>query len=170
MNETRPRHQGAASDQATTRKRARSERVRIAVSGATAAALLSVALIGATTALGGSGGTGPGGDGDGDGGGSKTAYKYRAAWNDFRYKDKKWARQTSECESGGRARIHDSSRTYHGAFQFMKSTWRSSPMSPGGDPHRYTWKTQAVVAVKLKHRDGAGHWPVCGRKTSNLFK
>jgi hypothetical protein len=150
----------------------RSERVRIAVSGAAAAALLSVALVGATTALGGSGGTGPGGGGDGGGGdgGGKTAYKYRAAWEDFRYKDKRWARQTSECESGGNARIHNSGGQYHGAFQFLKSTWRSSPMSPGGDPHRYSWKTQAVVAVKLKKRDGAGHWPVCGRKTSNLFK
>jgi hypothetical protein len=169
MNETRPRHKGAAPDQAPTRELARSERVRIAVGGAAAAALLSVALVGATTALGGSGGTGPGGGGDG-GGGGKTAAKYRNAWEGFSHKDKKWARQTSECESGGNARIHNSGGQYHGAFQFLKSTWRSSPMSPGGDPHRYTWRTQAVVAVKLKHRDGAGHWPVCGRKTSKLFK
>jgi hypothetical protein len=168
MNETRPRPRAAAEHQIPTR-----ERVRIAVAGAVGAALLSVALIGATTALGGSGGTGPGGGGDGDGGGDgggKTAYKYRAAWEDFSHKDKRWARKTSECESGGNPKIHDPSRTYHGAFQFLKSTWRNSPMSPGGDPHRYSWKTQAVVAVKLKHKAGAGQWPVCGRKSSKLFK
>jgi hypothetical protein len=166
MNETRPRPRAAAEDQIPTR-----ERVRIAVAGAVGAALLSVALIGATTALGGSGGSGPGGDGDGGGdGGGNTAYKYKAAWEDFSYKDKRWARKTSECESGGNPKIHDPSRTYHGAFQFLKSTWRRSPMSPGGDPHRYSWKTQAVVAVKLKHKAGAGQWPVCGRKSSKLFK
>jgi hypothetical protein len=51
---------------------------------------------------------------------------------------------------------------YRGAFQFMKSTWKSSPKSPGGDPIDYRYKTQAVVAVALKNKDGAGHWPVCG--------
>jgi hypothetical protein len=44
----------------------------------------------------------------------------------------------------------------------MKSTWRASPKSPGGDPTAYDYRTQAVVAVALKRRDGAGHWPVCG--------
>ena len=44
----------------------------------------------------------------------------------------------------------------------MKSTWKSSPKSVGSDPHKYSWKTQAVVAVLLKKRDGAGHWPNCG--------
>ena len=51
---------------------------------------------------------------------------------------------------------------YRGAFQFMKSTWRVSPKSPGGDPIAYNYKTQAVVAVALKNQDGAGHWPTCG--------
>ena len=112
----------------------------------------------AVTALAGGGiGTG-GGDQTGDGGGNR----YDREWDSFSRKDKRWARQTSECESNQDPRIHDGSGTYHGAFQFVKSTWRTSPMSPGGDPHTYNWKTQAVVAVKLKHRDGAGHWPVCG--------
>ena len=51
---------------------------------------------------------------------------------------------------------------YRGAFQFMRSTWKNSPRSPGGDPIAYPYRTQAVVAVLLKRRDGAGHWPVCG--------
>jgi hypothetical protein len=166
MNENRPHLTGATEDQAPSRQLARSERVRIAIGGAAAAALLSVALVGATTALGGSGGTGPGGDE----GGSKTAGKYLRAWENFSHRDKRWARRTSECESGGNPKIHDSTRTYHGAFQFLLRTWRNSPMSPGGDPHRHTWKTQAVVAVKLKHRAGANQWPVCGTKSSKLFK
>ena len=168
MNENRPRLTGATEDQAPSRRLARAERVRIALGGAAAAALLSVALVGATTALGGSGGTGPGGDG-GDGG-RTTRAKYLNAWEGFSTRDKRWARRTSECESGGNPKIHDSTRTYHGAFQFVLRTWRNSPMTPGGDPHRYTWKTQAVVAVKLKHRAGADQWPVCGTKTSKLFK
>jgi hypothetical protein len=165
MNEQLSRPTGATTEQTSSR----SERVRVAVVGAAAAALLSVALVGATTALGGSGGTGPGGGGGGGDGGN-TAGKYVRAWDGFSYKDKKWARQTSECESGGNPKIHDSTHTYHGAFQFMLRTWRHSPMSPGGDPHRFSWKTQAVVAVKLKHKAGAGQWPVCGHKTSKLFK
>ena len=44
----------------------------------------------------------------------------------------------------------------------MKSTWRSAPKSVGSDPHRKSWKTQAVVAIYLKKRDGKGHWPNCG--------
>jgi hypothetical protein len=44
----------------------------------------------------------------------------------------------------------------------MKSTWNASPRSPGGDPIRFTYRTQGVVAVMLKRRDGAGHWPNCG--------
>ena len=44
----------------------------------------------------------------------------------------------------------------------MKSTWKTSPKSPGGDPIKYNYKTQAVVAVALKNKDGAHHWPVCG--------
>ena len=51
---------------------------------------------------------------------------------------------------------------YRGAFQFMRSTWRRAPKSPGGDPIAYNYKTQAVVAVALKRTEGRGHWPTCG--------
>ena len=37
----------------------------------------------------------------------------------------------------------------------MRSTWKASPKSPGGDPIAYPYRTQAVVAVLLKNRDGA---------------
>jgi hypothetical protein len=94
---------------------------------------------------------------------SDTAPRYARMWENFGDGNKRWARRTSRCESGGDARIHGGGGTYHGAFQFMRSTWRNAPKSPGGDPHRYSWKTQAVVAVYLKKRDGArAHWPGCG--------
>ncbi len=87
---------------------------------------------------------------------------YARLWDGISDKNKRWARRTSRCESGGNTRIHGSGGTYHGAFQFVLSTWRRAPKSPGGDPHRYGWRTQAVVAVYLKKRDGAGHWGSCG--------
>ena len=92
-----------------------------------------------------------------------TSNRYQRLWDGISDKNKRWARHTSECESGGNRKIHSPNGTYHGAFQFSLGTWRSSPKTPGGDPHRYSWKTQAVVAVYLKKRDGAGnHWPTCG--------
>jgi hypothetical protein len=94
--------------------------------------------------------------------GSQGGDRYDRMWKDFKRKDRRWARRTSRCEAGGDPQIHGGGGQYHGAFQFVKSTWESSPKSRGSDPHRFRWKVQAVVAVKLKHRDGAGHWPVFG--------
>ena len=88
--------------------------------------------------------------------------KYTRVYDSFRLKDKRWARTTSRCESGGDPHAIGGGGVYRGAFQFMRSTWKASPRSPGGDPVAYPYKTQAVVAVLLMHRDGAGHWPVCG--------
>ena len=116
----------------------------------------------AVTALAGGGGISADGDGGGDGQKSGTGDRYQQAWDNFSRKDKRWARSTSECESGGKPRVHSPGRTYHGAFQFLKSTWRAAPMSKGRDPHRQTWKTQAVVAVKWMHKAGKDQWPVCG--------
>jgi hypothetical protein len=94
---------------------------------------------------------------------SDTSPRYKRLWEDLSRKNKRWARHTSECESGGDRNAHGGGGTYHGAFQFALSTWRNAPKSPGGDPHKYSWKTQAVVAVYLKKRDGARtHWPHCG--------
>lgn len=77
--------------------------------------------------------------------------------------EKRWAHRTAECESGANPNAIGGGGRYRGAFQFMRSTWKAAPRSPGGDPIAYTYRTQAVVAVLLKRRDGAGHWPVCGR-------
>jgi Transglycosylase-like domain len=110
------------------------------------------------------GGIGVGGGG-GDGGGGKAAKsndRYVQIWDGYSNRNQRWARNTSECESGGDPNAIGGGGKYRGAFQFLRSTWRASPKSPGGDPIRYRWKTQAVVAVELKKRDGRGHWPVCG--------
>lgn len=113
----------------------------------------------AVTALAGGGGIGSGGGGDTQSG---TGDRYQAEWNSFSRKDKRWARSTSECESGQDPNIHNDGGEYHGAFQFLKSTWDAAPMSKGSDPHKHSWKIQAVVAVKWMHKAGKGQWPVCG--------
>ena len=118
----------------------------------------------AVTALAGGGGIGSGGGGGGDGDRqSRTGDRYIQEWKSFSRKDRKWARKTSECEAGQDPSIHSPGKEYHGAFQFLKSTWQAAPMSKGKDPHVHTWKTQAVVAVKWMHKAGKGQWPVCGR-------
>ncbi len=88
--------------------------------------------------------------------------KYERIWNRQTKKHKRWARSTSQCESGGNPKAIGSGGLYRGAFQFMRSTWKASPKSPGGDPIAFPYRTQAVVAILLMKRDGAQHWPVCG--------
>lgn len=88
--------------------------------------------------------------------------KYAAIWERIDRSDKRWARATAECESGGDPDAIGGGGAYRGAFQFMKSTWKAAPKSPGGDPIKHPYRTQAVVAVALKHRDGPSHWPHCG--------
>ena len=116
-------------------------------------------LAGTASARGESGAIGPGGGG---GGGDTAGGKFDRLWDGYSDKDHRWARRTSECESGGDPNAIGGGGKYRGAFQFLRSTWKAAPKSPGGDPIDYVWKTQAVVAVALKHRDGTGHWPVCG--------
>jgi hypothetical protein len=93
---------------------------------------------------------------------SKREAKYDRLWDDVSKRNRRWARRTAECESGKDPKAIGGGGKYRGAFQFLKSTWRRSPKSPGGDPIKYRYRTQAVVAVALKQRDGAHHWPVCG--------
>src|SRR5215211_9272900 len=122
-----------------------------------AAAALTVTLIAVSARAGAySGGTSTGTESGGDGG------KYRRLWDDISRRNKRWANRTAECESGKDPDAIGGGGTYRGAFQFMKSTWRHAPRSPGGDPIKYRYRTQAVVAVYLKKRDGASHWPNCG--------
>jgi hypothetical protein len=100
--------------------------------------------------------------GGGSSAGSSSADRYARIWLSFGAGERRWANRTAECESGRNPRAIGGGGMYRGAFQFMKSTWRASPKSPGGDPIAYPYRTQAVVAVMLMRRDGAGAWPVCG--------
>jgi Transglycosylase-like domain len=88
--------------------------------------------------------------------------KYAMLWERTSRRDRRWARSTAECESGRDPKAIGGGGKYRGAFQFLISTWKAAPKSPGGDPIRYPYRTQAVVAIALKNRDGARHWPVCG--------
>jgi hypothetical protein len=134
---------------------------RPAFIGLLAAAVLAFALAGAPGAAA-SGGIGAGGPSDAREGRGGTAAKYVRLWERTSKRNKRWAHNTAECESGRDPKAIGGGGLYRGAFQFMKSTWRTSPKSPGGDPIRYTYKTQAVVAVALKKRVGTSPWPVCG--------
>ena len=111
-------------------------------------------LAGAVSARAGTGGLGSG---------TSSGSRYDRLWKqEVRDHEKRWARRTSDCESGGDAKAVSSRGTYRGAFQFTLRTWRHAPKSPGGDPINYPWRTQAVVAVYLKRHDGTGTWPRCG--------
>jgi resuscitation-promoting factor RpfB len=122
--------------------------------------VLAVAMMMAAvaSARASSGGIGSGGTTTSD----KTASRYSNLWDSFSTRDRRWAHRTSDCESGGDPKAIGGGGKYHGAFQFTLSTWRRAPKTPGGDPVDYTWTTQAVVAVALKHRVGTSPWPRCG--------
>ena len=142
---------------------------RLIVLTVTAAVMFVAGMVTANVAGASSGGVGTGGQtvaAGGSGAGTQSSprvdAKYTRMYDSFKPSDKRWARSTSQCESGGDPQAIGGGGIYRGAFQFMRSTWKASPRSPGGDPIAYPYKTQAVVAVLLMHRDGAQHWPVCG--------
>ena len=135
------------------------------------AALAALAIGAVSAGASSSGGVDSGGDtsesstdrGSGDAPNARVNDRYNRIWKgEVRRREKRWAERTSECESGGDPDAIGGGGKYRGAFQFLRSTWRHSPKTPGGDPIDYSWRTQAVVAVALKKRDGRGHWPVCG--------
>jgi hypothetical protein len=93
---------------------------------------------------------------------ARTSPRYERIYRRTSTGEKRWARRTAECESGGNPRAIGGGGAYRGAFQFLRSTWKTSPKSPGGDPIRYTYRVQAVVAIMLKRQLGTKPWPVCG--------
>lgn len=88
--------------------------------------------------------------------------RYARLWQRVSKRNKRWAHRVANCESGHNPRAIGGGGRYRGAFQFLRSTWRRTPRSPGGDPIRYPFKTQAVVAVSLKRNQGTSPWPNCG--------
>ena len=124
----------------------------MALIGATAVAMTSSAVASSGGVSASSGGTG---SGSGDS-------KYKRLWHKTSRHNKHWANKTAECESGKDPNAIGGGGQYRGAFQFMKSSWKNAPKTPGGDPIDYGYKTQAVVAVALKKHMGTKPWPVCG--------
>jgi hypothetical protein len=122
----------------------------LAAAGASISAS-AVASSGGVSASGDSGGSGAGGGG-----------KYKRLWSQTSRHNRHWANKTAECESGKDPNAIGGGGQYRGAFQFMKSSWKNAPKTPGGDPIDYGYKTQAVVAVALKKHMGTKPWPVCG--------
>lgn len=132
-------------------------------------ALMAVmALIGATavamtsSAMASSGGISASRGGTGDSGSGGRDSKYKRLWHKTSRHNKHWANKTAECESGKNPNAIGGGGQYRGAFQFMRSSWKNAPKTPGGDPIDYGYKTQAVVAVALKKHMGTKPWPVCG--------
>jgi hypothetical protein len=122
----------------------------MALIGATAVAMSSSAVASSGGLSASSGGTGSGNS------------KYKRLWHKTSRHNKHWANKTAECESGKDPNAIGGGGQYRGAFQFMKSSWKNAPKTPGGDPIDYGYKTQAVVAVALKKHMGTKPWPVCG--------
>ena len=135
----------------------------LAVLAVVAAGLILAGEAGASASGGvGTAATAPDGGGGSNATSERVGARYERIWDRLPATDIRWARQTSECESGGNPNAIGGGGAYRGAFQFMRSTWKNSPKSPGGDPIAYPYRTQAVVAVLLMQREGADHWPVCG--------
>ena len=145
---------------ALTTSRSRSTLVTLLAIVALAAAFLALSAPASAKSPGGVTATSTGGAGTAPQ--TAESSEYARIWSGIPSREKRWARATSRCESGGNPDAIGGGGIYRGAFQFLKSTWKASPKSPGGDPVDYDYRTQAVVAVLLKKRDGAGHWPVCG--------
>jgi hypothetical protein len=140
----------------------------VVVAGAlvlTAILLASILGLGAGSPAARSGGVATGGgSGDARHGNRNdaTPAKYHRLWDRVSHRDKRWARRVAECESGRDPNAVALKGRYRGAFMFTRDAWKTSPKSPGGDPIDFSYKTQAVVAVHLKKRDGTRPWPVCG--------
>jgi len=131
-------------------------------------ALIALAAVAAlafpAAGLAGSGGVGtdpPSGGSDKSGSGDESMYT-RIWEQKISSKDKRWAHETAMCETGKDPNATALGGQYRGAFMFLRSSWKNSPKSPGGDPIDYSYRTQAVVAVLLKKQLGTKPWPVCG--------
>ncbi len=103
-------------------------RTRLLLAAVAAIALFAILAGASVGSAAAAGGVSPG-----DGDGSRTAEgssKYDRIWNDTSRAQKRWAKRTAECESGGDPDAIGGGGRYRGAFQFMKATWRTSPKSP----------------------------------------
>jgi hypothetical protein len=149
--------------------RLRSVRILVAAIATMAMGQILIGTVGAessgglspTTTTGSAGGSTTG-TGGGAGGSNVAPTKYERIWDATPRAEKRWAHQTAQCESGRDPNAIGGGGQYRGAFQFLLSSWKHAPKTPGGDPIDYSYRTQAVVAVALKAQLGTKPWPVCG--------
>jgi resuscitation-promoting factor RpfA len=66
----------------------------------------------------------------------------------------------AQCESGGNWHTN-TGNGYHGGLQFTPSTWRAN--GGRGSAENASRAEQIRVAENVKHTQGMGAWPVCGR-------
>ena len=92
----------------------------------------------------------------------RTSYAHRwpIAFNRLAPWERAWAYSTGACESGNNPATN-TGNGFHGAFQFLLSTWWAA--GGQGYPEQHSWAYQAVIAVHWMRRAGASQWPVCGR-------
>lgn len=86
-------------------------------------------------------------------------HRWPIAFNRLPSSDRAWAISTSTCESGMNPATN-TGNGFYGAFQFVLSTWYAA--GGRGMPNQHSWHYQAVIAIGLMEREGAGHWPNCG--------
>jgi len=65
------------------------------------------------------------------------------------------------CESGGDPNAVGGGGAYGGKYQFSQETWQS--VGGSGNPASAPEAEQDKRAAMLLARDGAGHWPSCGK-------
>lgn len=66
----------------------------------------------------------------------------------------------AKCESGGNPRAVSRTGKFRGAYQFMRSTWRS--VGGSGDPAAASLAEQTYRAQRLYAQRGTQPWPHCG--------
>ena len=71
-----------------------------------------------------------------------------------------WAEATAWCESDMGQNPRTNLNGFRGRFQWVMSTWYGA--GGRGDPAAASYEHEAVIAIGLMLREGAGHWPNCG--------
>jgi hypothetical protein len=71
-----------------------------------------------------------------------------------------WAWRVAGCESDWGRNPRTNLNGFRGDFQWVMSTWYAAGGT--GDPAPASYEHEAVIAIGLMLREGAGHWPNCG--------
>ena len=108
----------AETEYRRTRERPAPRPDRFALWAVVMAVIAMIAGVATSDAGASGGGIGTGGGGGGDA--NRAGSKYAGIWEDYNQRNKRWARKTSECESGGDPNAIGGGGKYRGAFQFLR--------------------------------------------------